>query len=357
MEKYTLAKLSREERRDFYQSKYEYYSSFNTRMIVVSVLAYITFFFTDCGIFGRFAYETLLSRTIVIVPFLIYMYLDRKTKDYRVMVPCSYLMIHIIIWCTDWATYLLPDRQFAIAGMMIMNLIFVCAGFAAPFHYSMIAHAFLLVDIAVANLFIHYDELEMMYMFNVPCIVAVGAMHHMMQNVYLEQYLTKSKLEKLVVYDQLTEVHNRNILKSISDSNSGELVAMTGLDVSMLLLDIDFFKKVNDTYGHEAGDKVLIYLTKILKSTVRLTDYVIRWGGEEFLIIMPGCATDHAVRIAEKIREKVEASDNGICKMTISIGVASYCGGDYHAAIKNADEALYKAKESGRNKVVLFEQG
>lgn len=357
MEKYTLAKLSKEERRDFYQSKYEYYRSFNTRMIIVSVLAYISFFFTDCGIFERFALETLLSRTIVIVPFVGYLLLDRKIKDYRIMVSSSYLMIHIIIWCTDWATYLLPDRQFAIAGMIIMNLIFVCAGFAAPFKYSMLAHMFLLADIAVANLFIHYENLEMMYMFNVPCIIAVGAMHHMMQGVYLEQYLTKSKLERLVVHDQLTEVHNRNILKSISDSNSGELVAMAGLDVSMLLLDIDFFKKVNDTYGHEAGDKVLIYLTQILKSTVRLTDYVIRWGGEEFLIIMPGCATDQAVRIAEKIREKVEVSDNGICKVTISIGVASYCGGDYHVAIKNADEALYKAKESGRNKVVLFEQG
>ncbi len=355
MEKYTLARLSREERRDFYQSKYEYYRLFNTRMIVVSVLAYITFFFTDCGIFGRFAYETLLSRTIVLVPFLLYMYLDRKTKDYRVMVSCSYLMIHIIIWCTDWATYLLPDRQFAIAGMMIMNLIFVCAGFAAPFKYSMIAHVLLLVDIAVANLFLHYEELEMMYMFNAPCIVAVGAMHHMMQGVYLEQYLTKNRLEELVVHDQLTEVHNRNILKGISDGVTGELVPFAGLDVSMLLIDIDFFKKVNDTYGHEAGDKVLIYLTQILKSAVQTTDYVIRWGGEEFLVIMPGCTADQAVQIAEKIREKVEAGDNGICKATISIGVAPYCGGDYHAAIKNADEALYKAKGSGRNKVVLFE--
>ncbi|MBE5865370.1 MAG: GGDEF domain-containing protein [Lachnospiraceae bacterium] len=355
MEKFRLARLSKEERREFYQSKYDYYSSFNTRMVVVSVLAYLTFFFTDCGIFGRFAYETLLSRTIVIIPFLGYLFLTRRTKDYRIMVTCSYLMIHIIIWCTDWATYLLPDRQFAIAGMIIMNLIFVCAGFAAPFSYSMIAHIFLIVDIAVANIFIQYDELQMMYMFNIPCIVAVGAMHHMMQGVYLEQYLTKNKLENLIVHDQLTEVHNRNILKGLSDGNTGELIRFAGVDVSMLLIDIDFFKKVNDTYGHEAGDKVLIYLTRILKNIVRGTDYVIRWGGEEFLIIMPGCTEEQAFRVAEKIREKVELSDNGICKVTISVGVAPYKGGDYHIAIKNADDALYKAKGSGRNKVVLYE--
>jgi len=171
----------------------------------------------------------------------------------------------------------------------------------------------------------------------------------------LEQYLTKNKLENLIVHDQLTEVHNRNILKGLSDGNTGELIRFAGVDVSMLLIDIDFFKKVNDTYGHEAGDKVLIYLTRILKNIVRGTDYVIRWGGEEFLIIMPGCTEEQAFRVAEKIREKVELSDNGICKVTISVGVAPYKGGDYHIAIKNADDALYKAKGSGRNKVVLYE--
>ncbi len=354
MEKLTVAKLSKEARKDFYQSKFEYYSAFNLRMVTVSVLAYLTFFFTDCGIFGRFAYETLLSRTIILIPFLVYVLLSRKIKDYRIMVSGSYLMIHIIIWCTDWATYLLPDRQFAIAGMIIMNLIFVCAGFAAPFKYSLIAHLLLIADIAVANLFLQYENLQMMYMFNIPCIIAVCAMHHMMQGVYLEQYLTKNKLERLVVHDQLTEVYNRNILKEISD-NTGELSIFSGLDVSMLLIDIDFFKKVNDSYGHESGDKVLVHLTKLVKGTVRLSDYVIRWGGEEFVIIMPGCTAEQAVRIAEKIRAKVEQSDNGICKMTISIGVAPYLGGDYHVAIKHADEALYEAKRTGRNKVVLYE--
>lgn len=353
MEKIVLGRLSKEERRKFFQSKYEYYRAFNLRMVTVSVVAYMTFFFTDCGIFGRFAYETLLPRFIVIIPFVAYIILARRVKDYRIMVPCSYLMIHIIIGLTDWSTYLLPDRQFAIAGMMIMNLIFVCAGFAAPFKYSLIAHLLLLVDIAVAHLFIHYDELQMMYMFNVGCIIAVCAMHHMMQEVYLEHYIDKNKLEKLVVHDQLTEVYNRNILKEIS--NSSEFTVFSGLDVGIMLIDIDFFKNVNDKYGHEAGDRVLVHLARTLKSTVRLTDYVIRWGGEEFLIIMPGCTGKQTASIAEKIREKVEQSDNGVCTTTISVGVTAYQGGDYHVAIKNADEALYKAKANGRNRVVLYE--
>lgn len=355
MEKLTISALSKEERERFYQSKYEYYRLFNMRMITVSCLAYLSFFFTDCGIFGRIAYETILSRVIIIVPFIGYYILCKKVKNYRILVTATYLMIHLIIACTEWATYLLPDRQHAISGMIIMNLIFMCAGFAAPFQYSLIGHAIMIFDIFVANLFIHFENLQMMYMFNVPCVVAVCVMHHMMQQVYLENYMTKDKLRKLAIRDQLTDVYNRNVLREISDPITGWFNFSSGIDISMLLVDLDFFKKVNDVYGHEAGDKVLTHLADILKASVRATDYVIRWGGEEFVIIMPGCTADQAVRVAEKIREKVENSDNGVCHITISIGVALYKEGDYHDSLKEADQALYQAKENGRNQVVLYE--
>ncbi|MBE5946633.1 MAG: GGDEF domain-containing protein [Lachnospiraceae bacterium] len=356
MDKIVLRDFSKEEQKKFFQSKYDYYKKFNMRMVTVAVLAYLSFFITDCSIFGHFAYETLLPRAIVIVPFFVYVILTKKVTDYRVMVFATYLMIHIIIWCTDWATYLLPDRQFAIPGMIIMNIIFVCAGFSAPFLYSMIAHMFLIVDIAVANIFIQYENLEMMYLFNLPCVLAIGAMHYMMQGVYFEHYVAKDSLKQLAVRDQLTGVYNRNILKEIYDASAGRLVFAPDLSVSMLLIDIDFFKKVNDEFGHEDGDKVIVHIANTLRSNVRATDYVIRWGGEEFLIIMPGCPSEQAIRIAGMLREKVEQSDNGICKTTISIGIAMYGGGDYHDTIKNADDAMYMAKNNGRNQVVSFEE-
>ena len=355
MDKIVLSSLTKEEKKNFFQSKYEYYKRFHMRMVTVSVLAYLSFFVTDCNIFGHFAYETLLSRAIVIIPFLIYWILGKKVSDYRIMVPASYLMIHIIIWCTDWATYLLPDRQYAIPGMIIMNLIFVCAGFAAPFKYSMPAHLFLIIDIAVANIFIQYSDVDMMYLFNLPCIFAVGAMHYMMQRVYLEHYVAKERLQKQVVHDQLTDAYNRNILKEIIEKSSGKLTFDPNLNISMLLIDIDFFKKVNDKYGHEAGDRVIVSIANILKAHVRVTDYVIRWGGEEFLIIMPGCDSAQAVRIAEVLRKKVEQSDNGVCKTTISVGTAVYDYRDYRETIRKADEAMYRAKHNGRNQVVSYE--
>lgn len=355
MDKRSIQDFSKEERYDFYQSKYEYYALFLRRLISVSCITYIFFFVTDCVIMGRFFHETLLSRVIVLLPYVIYRWLYNRVKDYRIMVPVTYLMIHIIIWCKDWATYLLTDRQFAVPGMVIMNLIFVCAGFGAPLMYNTIAHGFIIVDIAIANAFIHYEDLAMMYLFNAPCVIAICAIHRVMNRVYKEQYIIRKKLEDLAVHDQLTKVNNRNKLKELSNLR-GEMVVFSDIDVSMLLLDIDFFKRVNDQYGHDAGDAVLVHLAQLLKKQVRMTDYVIRWGGEEFLIILPGCELKQAERIAEKIRKKVEESDNGVCPITVSIGVAPHEPGDYNITIKNADKALYQAKRSGRNKVVMYQE-
>ncbi|MBE5944279.1 MAG: GGDEF domain-containing protein [Lachnospiraceae bacterium] len=352
----TLKDLTPEQREDFFQSKYSYFKEFNKQLVIVATIAYLSFFFTDCGLFGRFSHETVLSRVIVIVPMIIFIALYKRITNYKIMVFATYLMIHIIIWCTDWATYLLTDRTYATTGMVIMNLIFVCAGFAAPFMWSTIAHAFLLVDITIAHQFIHYEDVAMMYMFNLPCIVAVCAMHKMMQRVYLDQYLTKESMQNLLVHDQLTGVYNRNKLKELAEVSTGKLCFARDIPVSLLVVDIDHFKEVNDTYGHESGDIVLTHIAKSIKGMLRASDYVIRWGGEEFLVIVPGCSLNEAEKMAERIRKLIEDSDNTICPLTVSIGVAPYTGGNYHDDIKRADEALYEAKGTGRNKVVAYKE-
>ena len=355
-QKITKAKLlSKEQRVEFYQSKYDYYKSFNRGVLIIATVAYLTFFFTDCGIFGRFAHETLLSRLIVILPLMAFMHLYKQNKSYKVMVTLTYLMVHIIIWCTDWATYLLPDREYAGEGMIIMNLMFVCVGFCAPYKYALVAHCGLAIDILIANLFIKYDNVAMMLMFNVPCIVAVCVMHYTMERVYLDHYLVTEQLETLVIHDQLTGAFNRNKLKKLSDPITEELNFASDIPVTFLIVDLDFFKKVNDQYGHEAGDIVLKHTVKVISQSVRSTDYIVRWGGEEFVIILSGCDIEIGASIAEKIRANVEMSDNSICPITTSIGVAAYQGGNYHEAIECADKALYRAKTEGRNRVVVSE--
>lgn len=354
--KITAKSLSAEKRERFYQAKYNYYKSFNRGLLIVSTIAYLFFFLTDCGLYGRFAYETLFSRVFIIVPFSIFLFLYKKTEKYKIMAVASFLMIHAIIWCTDWATYILPNREFAGEGMLIMNLIFVCAGFCAPYKYCIVAHCALLVDILIANIFIQYDNVMMMLMFNVPCVVAVCIMHYTMENVFLDHYLVTEKLENLVVHDQLTGVFNRNKFKELSDSDTEEFILPYDVPLTLMIIDVDFFKKVNDKYGHEAGDIVLKKLAKVLSSSVRASDYVIRWGGEEFIVMLVGCQIEKGLEIAEKIRKNVEASDNKVCPVTVSIGVAQYKGGSYHSVIECADEALYLAKTSGRNQVVEYKK-
>jgi diguanylate cyclase (GGDEF)-like protein len=127
------------------------------------------------------------------------------------------------------------------------------------------------------------------------------------------------------------------------------------------MLDLDFFKVVNDSHGHDAGDAVLKALAKTLRQTVRASDFVIRYGGEEFLILLQDTAADAAMQVAENIRIAVEAlkvpvAGGIVLQKTISIGVADFPDDSaaFWQALKFADVSLYHAKQTGRNRVVRF---
>ena len=161
------------------------------------------------------------------------------------------------------------------------------------------------------------------------------------------------------VTDPLTGLHNRRYMASQLDP----LVARAtrdGKPVGALLLDIDHFKKINDSFGHDVGDEVLREFAVRLASNVRAVDLPCRYGGEEFVVVMPETTLEEAGRIAERIRLHVSSSpfrvSNGreILTVTISIGVAASLGpGDSpEALLKRSDEALYEAKQTGRNRVI-----
>ena len=123
--------------------------------------------------------------------------------------------------------------------------------------------------------------------------------------------------------------------------------------LSVLMVDIDHFKRVNDTHGHDVGDEVLQGVAKILQTAVRGSDLACRWGGEEFLCVFPGMGPDIAMTVAERIRTDIEAAYiAGVGTITVSIGAAfSPKGGQVKDAVRRADQALYRAKRSGRNRV------
>lgn len=159
--------------------------------------------------------------------------------------------------------------------------------------------------------------------------------------------------------DPMTGLYNRRFIEEYVSSLVGGTQRRKSA-FSVLMLDLDFFKQVNDTHGHEAGDKVIKTLADILVRNVRASDMAVRYGGEEFLLLLTDTSGDAAMKVAEKIRGDVEATKiplpSGILQKTISIGVAEFPNDSdtFWQVVKFADVALYKAKSGGRNRVVRF---
>lgn len=152
--------------------------------------------------------------------------------------------------------------------------------------------------------------------------------------------------------DSLTQIYNRHKLAEIFPLESAR-AKVHGTQLAVILFDIDHFKKVNDVYGHETGDSVLKELTHLVKTAIRKTDLFVRWGGEEFLLLVPDTMNE-VEQLAERIRQQVMLYPfSKVGTVTISLGVAGYDPevDTLDSLVAKADEVLYKAKQGGRNKV------
>ncbi|NOR57495.1 MAG: diguanylate cyclase [Sulfurimonas sp.] len=164
-------------------------------------------------------------------------------------------------------------------------------------------------------------------------------------------FLKKEELEKIAITDRLTGLYNRVIFDKVVKDEL-EKSKRYKRTFGLMILDIDFFKDVNDTYGHLVGDDVLIEFTHIFKRYTRSSDTMIRWGGEEFIIISLEVDKDGLMILAEHIRKKVEEHDfKTVGKKTVSIGITlNKESDDINSILQRADQALYVSKNSGRNR-------
>lgn len=191
--------------------------------------------------------------------------------------------------------------------------------------------------------------------------LVLEALTHLSNTVIQELEEAKRQLKEQANRDYLTGLYNRRYFNEIAQ----ELIYISKREqkpLSVIMLDIDKFKNINDTYGHSAGDDVIKVLANTLIETVRASDVISRYGGEEFALLLPFTDLDGAAKIAEKIRKNVENKkiityDGQIIQFTVSIGVASMKKTDKNIeqALNRADDALYTAKENGRNRVVIDE--
>ncbi len=198
-----------------------------------------------------------------------------------------------------------------------------------------------------------------------------------MHNLSKEELILKIKeleekvhdLEKDLSQDKLTSLKNRAFFEDKSKAylDSASKIKeysrrdwMGFHDICFMFFDIDYFKSINDTYGHNVGDTVLATVSKVLKKDLRVGDIVARWGGEEFVAVLLGANEEQAKLKAEQIRKEVESlvfDEHKDLKVTISIGISEFNGDfSFEELIEHADKALYVAKDTGRNKVVTFSE-
>ncbi len=181
-----------------------------------------------------------------------------------------------------------------------------------------------------------------------------------LQSQLIEIGTLQSELRSQAIKDPLTDLFNRRYLDETFDRELAR-AARESYPVCVIMLDIDHFKKVNDTYGHEAGDFILKALAKTLSARNRRGDFVCRFGGEEFVVVMPNLAVDTAYKRAEDLRTALNSLyvpyGRFNLTITISMGIASYPanGENRESVLRAADRAMYAAKKAGRDHILTYD--
>ncbi len=260
----------------------------------------------------------------------------------------NFVLLFVVI-ATGISKYFVPKPNNPMGSILIDSIIAIMATIFMPSVVSIFNFLICLITILLMGKFIpgtYYlvkDTVTSLVPFGIGMIIFVFSMDQNFRKMY--QYI--GKIKNMSLEDSLTGLYNRNILKGKVYDKYTERCTYDG---SMLLLDIDHFKNVNDTYGHQAGDALLCRLSAVLTDNVRKDDFIVRFGGEEFLIVLRELPLQDAVSIAERIRIQVENCD-WTPKFTVSCGVCSFANGNrFESVIKTVDDKLYEAKNSGRNR-------
>ncbi len=383
----------------FFQRREDKFHLYYTFMCVFSIIYQTNFIITRVpfGIYGEISYLVFQKVVFGSIGFAalfgIYMILDIfKIKKKRLIS----LLNLIFILLPVFALLLIPDYKiffmmrkivaniFSIYSIIVTLTILidnlhkknefvklVLFGFF-PFMFCLIFdllfHNILRIDNYIYLTFIGFPSILITFAFLLSInIVKIGKKLESM-NEFLDKkvedrtkelMLMNDKLHQLSMQDPLTGIYNRRSFMEIF-SREFELAVRHKSKLSFLILDIDFFKKINDNYGHLAGDKVIIDFAELLKNLIRKSDMVARYGGEEFCILLPQIDEESALQVSEKIRNGVESllivyQGNRI-QFTCSIGITELNKNDKNMTdlISRADQALYQAKETGRNKSIIY---
>jgi diguanylate cyclase (GGDEF)-like protein len=299
----------------------------------------------------------------VMLFFLVALFIAKKLNNSIVkyvlvtLVQIMYLALTMFFYIS---TYPLGDRGFVIylLGILIVNIVFI----RKPYITVLLYLATIIIITAYLNRQTGGNVLQVpdyinVWVFTIVAIIGIILNYFGSKKLFIQSETIKKnnvELKRLSVTDDLTKVYNKRKLNEELEREI-ELAKRYGLDLSVILIDIDHFKNVNDTYGHNVGDVVLKEFARLLKELTRNTDIVGRWGGEEFLIICAYSNADITKNLAERLLEAIRTykfSDVG--EITFSAGVAQHKEGcNRTTLVKRSDDAMYRAKENGRNQIMV----
>jgi diguanylate cyclase len=217
-----------------------------------------------------------------------------------------------------------------------------------------------IIVVSVAYL-LAWSEVAVLLAYYLPAVLVGGIFAATLVRFLATSNQLYLKREMEATTDFLTGLNNVRSFDTIFNEMAKQ-VSQKGGSLSLLMIDIDYFKQVNDRYGHGAGDAVLRQMSNVLKDAARSFDIVSRNGGEEFSMLLPDCPRNYSSIVAEKIRRTVEKHefrlpDGSDLHLTVSVGIANFPGVPMHSLIVAADEALYEAKYSGRNRHCVYRRG
>ncbi len=297
-----------------------------------------------------------INRMLFSLHMLLFCLRIEKIKNYRTIIILitigeiiASLLFFIIFYQYDTPSFLIQ----AFSAMVIVMAIFI-----VPNRWiNMVLNALLISSGFFVMAFMCIERIDLseasaVIIYMIIVIVLSSYSSFQWNVIKRKQYLSDKELIKLTITDALTGIFNRKKFDEELEKWI-QYASRYQTNISLIILDLDNFKTINDNFGHLIGDKIILDMVNLIKSIIRQTDVFARWGGEEFTILLPHTQIDEAMELAERLREAIEGySFNNVDEVTCSFGVASLLpDDDAHSLLHRADLLLYQAKKDGKNMV------
>ena len=332
---------------DYKEYRYDYWNKTIFLLVLFSTLGSLVWIIKDMFISnGKSVFNSLLCRGIPGLFLFVYLKFNNK-KNFITLA-----LIHLWLSIAGVVVLYSLEEGFITSGngWLMYACLFFVLNFSTKFIYSIVNFViyflflFVLYKVFPEKLSISMGELFFSYfLLFFAMLITIYHVHILFKNLYN----TTKELNDLSYKDVLTKAYNRRIIEKITKNSK------LNNNATIFIIDVDRFKKINDLYGHDGGDEALIFSTKIFNKTFRESDVVIRFGGDEFLIICDGYV--NVQKMFSRIHNSLSQEEN-IYKITFSIGTThAEKGENIFGSIKRADIALYKVKESGRNNILEYE--